>query len=131
MDDDDGFVDVDDSEEVDFLEAGPLLTPGLRPVCNFLLYDDDDPDEELEPWDDLLPKLELVFADDDLCDVLLMVNFKPSCEDLTIYSLLLLLPPLVLRLSFNIGFEDDNFCNSLLPSGCVGVIACLCLSCCS
>lgn len=140
--------DEDEDELVVFLEAGPLFTPGLRPVCNFLLYnadadEDDDPEAEppepcVEPWLDFVEFD--IFEDDvedddddDLWDVLFMVNFKPSCDDLTIYSLLLLLlPPLVLRVSFAaIAVEevDDNLLNSLLPGGCcISVAGCLCLS---
>lgn len=131
-DDDEDDEDLEYVDGVVFFDAGPLLTPGLRPVCNFLLYAEDEEDE-----DDSDPCVIFEDFDDedlfDLFEVLLMVNFKPSCDDLTIYSLLLLLPlpPLVLRQSevADVVDMDDFIPNSLLPGICICVGCCLwCLS---
>lgn len=82
------LLDLDDWRTCVFFDAGPLITPGLRPVCVFG-----------EPWlggvncgDDCLLELELLklnlelLLDDSLVLVLFMVIFIPSRLGLTIYS---------------------------------------------
>lgn len=96
-DDNDDLEEPEDEGEDDFFEAGPLLTPGLRPVCGFLL-EGLWREEFVRCADDLEEDLLGVVDDDEeeedddvvlLVAVLLMVNFIPSWLDLTIYSLLL------------------------------------------
>jgi hypothetical protein len=75
--------------DCDFLLAGPLLTPGFRPVCDDLgdelpLGDDDAENEEDLGKLLLPPSLARI--------VLLMVIFMPSELCLTMYSEFLLLP---------------------------------------
>lgn len=81
-------LDAAEAADVAFLEAGPLFTPGLRPVCCFLV--DPDPDELVTPpllffdfpWPlieelevELEPELELEHL---LLPVLLIVSLRPS-----------------------------------------------------
>lgn len=88
------FLDGDLAED-NFLEAGPLLTPGLSPVCCFLLELVELLDFILFPVDvlalfeeDVLVPLPLLLLLLDLPPplVLLMVSFKPSWLGFTIYS---------------------------------------------
>lgn len=87
-----------------FLEAGPLLTPGLRPVCCFLL---EDPEEIFDPLallvfgtpleEVLEPALELELElEPELLPlpVLLMVSLRPSwLLGFTMYSVEAPVPP--------------------------------------
>lgn len=122
-------------DEVDFFEAGPLDTPGFKPVWGFLpelvVEEELETCNEGEPprWDVFNENLLFVFKlldeyDDDkeavedeetlAADelVLLMVIFKPSWLVLTMYSLLPLLDFILLALS------------SLMPGWDIGTVTC-------